>query len=351
MLIGGANEFQEYVHGHYGMTSDLMSNDMINIARENLTHKTELDREEKTRIDSINPVRICITSASTTVAYSVICALAAGEVLGRETNMALHLYDDASAAAVLEGIAMEATDLVLPRLAETLAFTDLDRALENCEVVILLDEVFQDANETREDWLRRNHKHFSVYHAALEKLKNPNVKIIISGRGPINFVANMIHRSVPSIDPRNVVAVPWLIENRAKAVVAERLRINSALVTDVIVWGSVNGSHFLDLSRGRIFEYDGAIWGPRPFSVSLKEMVHDEEEDVESWLETKFTALVDQRLDLEEAKLRHPAAMLAGDGIAAFLREWWNGTTTGDIHSLATASQGWLELKAIIILL
>lgn len=340
MLIGGANEFQEYAHGHYGMTSDLMSKDMINIACENLTHKTELDREEKTRIDSNRPVRICITSAATDIAYSVICALAAGEVLGRETNMALHLYDDASAAGVLEGIAMEAMDLVLPKLTETLAFTDLDRALENCEVVVMLDEVPQDMNETREDWLRRNHEHFSVYHAALEKLKNPDVKIIISGRGPINFVANMVHRFVPSIYPCNVVAVPWLIENRAKAVVAERLRINSALVTDLVVWGSVNGSHFLDLSRGRIFEHDGAIWGPRPFSVFLKEMVHDEEDDVESWLDTKFTALVDERLDLEETRLRRSAAMLAGDGIAAFLRDWWNGTTTGDIHSLAVASQG-----------
>ena len=39
LLIGGAAEFQEYVNGYYGLSSQMSSCDMITIARENVKLK------------------------------------------------------------------------------------------------------------------------------------------------------------------------------------------------------------------------------------------------------------------------------------------------------------------------
>lgn len=335
MLIGGANEFQEYAQGYYGIMSDLNSGDMINVAKENFAHKNEVDQEEHDRIAAIKPLRICITNAASLVAYGVIGALVRGGVLGPGTDIALDLYDNKLSASALQGVAMEIEDLALAHVREIQVVTYLDQTLEECKILIILDEVLKDSDETAEEWLQRNHEHFLSYSEALEKLQNPDMKVIISGCGPVNFIASMMLRFAPSILPANLIAVPWLVENRAKGVLAERLKVNSALITDLLVWGSVNGMHVLDVSKGKIYDYDGAIWGPHPFSVSLKDMVHDD-----SWLETKFTALVDERLSVIEASLGHPAAMAAGDGIASLLKQWWLGSNTGEMHSLAVASQG-----------
>ena len=42
LLIGGAADFQEYVHGYYGLTSPLSSCHMITIAKENVKLKQQV---------------------------------------------------------------------------------------------------------------------------------------------------------------------------------------------------------------------------------------------------------------------------------------------------------------------
>jgi hypothetical protein len=39
------------------------------------------------------------------------------------------------------------------------------------------------------------------------------------------------------------------VESRAKAVIAERLNVNTAGVVDLIVWGNTNGIHYIDTSK------------------------------------------------------------------------------------------------------
>ena len=41
------------------------------------------------------------------------------------------------------------------------------------------------------------------------------------------------------------------VEHRAKAVIAQRLNVNTAGIVDLIVWGNVNGKHFIDNSKVR----------------------------------------------------------------------------------------------------
>ena len=110
------------------------------------------------------------------------------------------------------------------------------------------------------------------------------------------------------IPKQNIVTMSRVVERRAKAVIGEKLKVsdlvhdtttsilnnlvslqvNSACVVDVIVWGNQNGQHFIDVNRGRVHEYDGAVWGPPWFSLPVPEMVADEK-----WLQVVFLSISD----------------------------------------------------------
>ena len=53
------------------------------------------------------------------------------------------------------------------------------------------------------------------------------------------------------------------VENRAKAVIGQRLNVNTAGVVDLIIWGSANGQHFIDNTkvRGAVTQRQGGEGG------------------------------------------------------------------------------------------
>lgn len=46
-------------------------------------------------------------------------------------------------------------------------------------------------------------------------------------------------------------------------------------ITDVIVWGNISGSFYIDLQRAKVFNYDGAIKGPAFFSQPVQKILHE----------------------------------------------------------------------------
>ena len=46
-------------------------------------------------------------------------------------------------------------------------------------------------------------------------------------------------------------------------------------VTNVIVWGNISGSFYIDLQRAKVFNYDGAIKGPPFFSQLVQRVLHE----------------------------------------------------------------------------
>ena len=72
MLIGSANEFQEYVHNYYGTVSDFSSIDMRKIGQENTKTKDEIDEELRQFKALSNPIHVCITNAASLAAYNMV---------------------------------------------------------------------------------------------------------------------------------------------------------------------------------------------------------------------------------------------------------------------------------------
>lgn len=249
LLIGGANEFQEYTYGYYGIKSPLKSTDMTKIAKENLKTKEEIDKEEAEFRAQSNPVHVCISGAAASMAYGMINALARGDCLGSDTEISLRLLDSEENVAALRGVEMEAFDLACPLLRKIQVMSDAKEAFTDCSVIVLLDELVQEEDESQEDWLKKNHKQFDVYAEAINNVAKPDVKVLVGGSGPVNFNVYMMLKHMPNISKKNIVAISRIVENRAKAVMADKLNVNSADVVDLIVWGNPSRSHFIDVSK------------------------------------------------------------------------------------------------------
>lgn len=81
-------------------------------------------------------------------------------------------------------------------------------------------------------------------------------------------------------------------EMLAKAVLANRLRINPNYVSNVIMIGqSYEDSFYLDLTYGKVTGYDGAVWAQTASHwLNLINMIADKD-----WINKEFLHLVHNR--------------------------------------------------------
>ena len=336
MLIGGGNEFQEYTKAYYDVESAFTSDDMRKIAAENMATKQGIDLERQRQWEMSKPVHVCLTCGTSPAAYSMIASIAQGEALGADTEVVLHLYDDTDKQEVLQGVAMEAFDLSCTLLKSIHASDDLVRCFSKCSTIILLDDLVQDEEEeTKEAYFKRNYELFANYGKVINEAANKDVKVLVVGNGPVNFNAWTVIHNAPDIHRSNIAALSRLVENTAKGILSQRLKVNSAGLADIVVWGNINGMNYIDVQQGQVFGYDGAIYGPPTFSRSVTEMVHDNK-----WLSTEFLETLSQRRSSLEPMLKHPASGSMGAAVTSLLNHWSNGSPEGQMFSLGVYSEG-----------
>lgn len=286
VLIGGANEFQEYAYGYYGIQSTQVSEDMRKIAEENKEYKIEEDKEEEAFKALSHPLNVCITNATNPVCYNLINAMARGNVFGDTTEISLHLLDDKSNMESLDGLRMEAMDLAHGLLREIIVTSDISKAFQGCDAIIVMDDLVQREKESRDDFVKRSVEHHVKYAKAINDKAKKDVKVLLTGTGPTNLNIYMMIQNAPNIPKQNIVGLSRTLENNAKSVVAEKLSINSNGVVDLIIWGNISGDSYIDLSKCRVHGYDGAIWGPPSFSLPAVEMIWDKK-----WIENEFIGM------------------------------------------------------------
>lgn len=332
ILLGGCNDFLEMAQGYYGITSHKMSDKLVNIAKENLKTKEEDDEEEEERKKQINPLRVCVSGASTDVAYGVLGDLARGEVFDVQQEVAIILFDDQETTDSLKAVSYEVQDSAWPLLRSVEYTSDINTAFKDIKVAIILDG----AKQCDKIQAAKIHKQIGE---ALEANADKDVKVLVAG-GPACFNTYIASKSAPSIPKVNFCALARGEENRAKGLLAKKLEVNSAGIKDVVIWGDPGFNQIPDATRSRVDGYDGAIWGPHVpgFTRSVPEMVHDNK-----WLGGEFI----QSLTTNDESVK--SAMLMSAAVLTQLRDWWNGTTTSDIWSLGVISEGWYNVPEGIV--
>ncbi|AWO95763.1 putative malate dehydrogenase 1B [Scophthalmus maximus] len=342
MLLGGLCDFIEHCQDYYNITSDMPTDVMLSIAAENLETKMNLIVEEQLRASLFKPLHIWISSALSPTCEILIPNLFSAEVF-RCVAISLHLLDLKADKEGMQGLKMEVEDLALPLLHQVSIHTDLEHAFREADVILLLEEQWSgddDAeNEGEQEQKKKQVKEISdrytEYGRLINTRANKEVKVIVSGDSFVNLRCSLLTDNASFIDSDQFVAMATQLENEARAIIAKELRVKTSDVTDVIVWGNISGSFYIDLQRTKVFNFNGAIKGPAFFSQSLSKIVHDRK-----WFETSFQDLVRCQRAAVASKTCQAAAMSAANGILTILKAW-NGTCSPDeVFSLGVVCPG-----------
>lgn len=210
-------------------------------------------------------MKICVTNAASPVCYHLMTSIAAGEIFGESQELTINLLGDECDSQLLSGMQMEIIDLATNPTRGVVVSHDPNEALKDCEAVIMLDQLVREEGEEDEVWMKRNADAFISRIKVIDEVCKPTVKVLVAGNGPINSSLFMMLKEIKNIEKKNIITMPTLVENQAKAILAKKVKVKTSDVVDVITWGD-NEKYFCDIDHARVHNHDGPIWGPPSYS-------------------------------------------------------------------------------------
>ena len=109
-----------------------------------------------------SPVRVVVTGAAGQIGYSLIFRIAAGDMLGPDQPVILHLLEITPALKNLHGVVMELNDCAFPLVAGIVATDDANIAFKDADYALLVGARPRGPGMERKDLLEANAAIFSV---------------------------------------------------------------------------------------------------------------------------------------------------------------------------------------------
>ncbi|KAM4771652.1 malate dehydrogenase, cytoplasmic [Rhinophrynus dorsalis] len=271
-------------------------------------------------------IKVLVTGAAGQIAYSLLYSIANGNVFGKDQEIVLVLLDITPMMTVLGGVVMEMEDCALPLLKEVIATDSEEVAFKDLDFAVLVGSMPRRDGMERKDLLKANVKIFKSQGAALDKFAKKSVKVIVVGN-PANTNCLTAMKSAPSIPKENFSCLTRLDHNRAKAQIAERLKVSSGDVKNVIIWGNHSSTQYPDASHASV-----NLQGKE---VGVFEAVKDD-----CWLKGEFISTVQQRGAAVIKARKLSSAMSAAKAICDHIRDIWFGTPEGEFVSMGVISDG-----------
>ncbi|XP_069790179.1 putative malate dehydrogenase 1B isoform X2 [Narcine bancroftii] len=343
-LLGGFNEFMEYVQGYYGFISDMQTDLMIKIAKENFrTHLEELD-EEAVKRNRIKPMSIWISGALNPACHNLIPTLLSGEIFGEEKLINLNLLDIDGSMSSLYGLQMEVEDMAYPLLQKISVHTTLRKAFMDAEVIIVFDDIVPDENQSMENCYKDIVDLYQDIGTRIDTFAKFNVRVIVAGDHILNLKTQNLLNGAFSVDHDNIVAVSTQLEGEAKALLAKKLNVRTQDVKNVIVWGNLGRTSYIDLHRAQVHQYEGAVWGPPEFSQSALEILKDSK-----WIETEFQEAVHSHRSTVQKILNRRMSFSLAFAVYKVLQCWYFDSPPGEVMSLGVISKGDFNIPVDLI--
>ena len=254
------------------------------------------------------PIRVAVTGAAGQIGYALLFRIASGEMLGKDQPVILQLLDLPQAQNAVKGVMMELQDCAFPLLAGMIATDDPEVAFKDAQIAILVGARPRSKGMERADLLQANAQIFTVQGAALNKVADRNVKVLVVGN-PANTNAYIAMKSAPDLPAKNFTAMLRLDHNRAASQIAEKTGKAVADIEKLRVWGNHSPTMYAD--------YRFATIGGQ----SVKDMINDQD-----WNANVFLPTVGKRgAAIIEARGLSSAASAANAAID-HIRDWVLGT-------------------------
>jgi malate dehydrogenase len=268
------------------------------------------------------PVRVAVTGAAGQIGYSLLFRIASGALLGPDQPVALQLLEITPALGALDGVGMELDDCAFPLLTSITKTDDPNTAFEGVNIALLVGSRPRTKGMERADLLEANGAIFTVQGKALSDNAADDIRVLVVGN-PANTNALIAMNNAPNIANERFTAMTRLDHNRAIAQLAAKV---GAPVTDVkhmTIWGNHSATQYPDIFHAEVAGENAAA-----------------KVDDQAWLENDFIPTVQKRgAAIIEARGSSSAASAASAAID-HVRDWMQGTPSGDWVSMAIPSDG-----------
>ena len=255
-----------------------------------------------------SPVRVAVTGAAGQIGYALLFRIASGEMLGKDQPVILQLLDLPHAQTAVKGVMMELQDCAFPLLAGMFTTANPEEAFKDAQVAILVGSRPRSKGMERADLLQANAEIFTVQGAALNKVADRNVKVLVVGN-PANTNAYIAMKSAPDLPAKNFTAMLRLDHNRALSQVAEKTGTAVSDIEKLCVWGNHSPTMYADY---RFATVNGQ---------KVKDLINDQD-----WNANVFLPTVGKRgAAIIEARGLSSAASAANAAID-HIHDWWLGT-------------------------
>jgi malate dehydrogenase len=266
-----------------------------------------------------SPVKVAVTGAAGQIGYALLFRIASGQLLGSDTPVALKLLEIPQAIKAAEGTTLELTDCAFPLLASVDIYDDPAQAFDGVQIALLVGARPRTKGMERADLLEANGAIFKPQGEALNAGAADDVKVLVVGN-PANTNALILASNAPDIPAERITAMTRLDQNRAVALLAQKLGVGVDAVSDLVVWGNHSPSMFPDL-------FNATVNGER--AVDQVDM---------DWYENTYIPRVGKRgAEVIEARGASSAASAANAAID-HVRDWVSGAD--GLRSMAVASDG-----------
>src|SRR5271156_6408025 len=181
-------------------------------------------------------------------ALNVAITGAAGQILGSDQPVNLHLLEVTPALPALQGVVMELNDCAFPTVNKIVATDDAKLAFRDCNVALLVGARPRGPGMERKDLLLANAQIFSAQGKALNEAADRQVKVLVVGN-PANTNSLIARANAKDLNPRNFTAMTRLDHNRALSQLAEKTGKHVTAITKMTIWGNHSATQYPDLSH------------------------------------------------------------------------------------------------------
>lgn len=268
-----------------------------------------------------SPVRVAVTGAAGQIGYALLFRIAAGDMLGPDQPVILHLLEITPALGALQGVVMELNDCAFPTLHGVVATDDVNVAFKDVDYALLVGARPRGPGMERKDLLEANGAIFGPQGRALNAHAKRDVKVLVVGN-PANTNALIAQQNAPDLDPRCFTAMVRLDHNRAISQLAEKTGALNTDIRKVVIWGNHSSTQYPDLHHATVRGIGAMAQIEQP------------------WYEGTFIPTVQQRgAAIIKARGASSAASAASAAID-HMRSWALGTAEGDWVSMGIPSDG-----------
>jgi malate dehydrogenase len=278
-----------------------------------------------------NPVNVTVTGAAGQIGYAILFRIAAGEMLGPDTEVKLRLLEIPDALTAAEGTAMELDDCAFPLLRGIDISADPNEAFDGTNIALLVGARPRSKGMERADLLEANGGIFKPQGEAINAHAADDVKVLVVGN-PANTNCLIAKSHAPDVPAERFTAMMRLDHNRAIAQLANKLERPVTDVKRMTIWGNHSPTQYPDLVNALV---DGSPAWPQ---------VGDD-----AWIADEFIPTVGKRgAAIIEARGASSAASAANAAID-HVHDWVLGTPDGDWASMAVASDGSYDIEEGLI--